>query len=127
MAAIAQSVPGSTDWGNWTWQFLKEELAPYRGRTALVARMVVASTLMMIVSMVFRMLDEMADRIDGRAPTEPGADKWREVLNQRLHDAAAEASRELPALRAQSYDSLLREIDALTSGLATEIAAEFPG
>src|SRR5581483_2113289 len=39
----------------WLWEFLKEELAPYPGRGAIVARMVIASTLMMIVTMVFRL------------------------------------------------------------------------
>jgi multidrug resistance protein MdtO len=39
----------------WFRQFLKEELKPYPGRAALVARMVIASTLVMIISMVFRM------------------------------------------------------------------------
>ena len=34
--------------------FLKEELAPYAGRGALVARMVIASTAVMVVTMVFR-------------------------------------------------------------------------
>jgi multidrug resistance protein MdtO len=34
--------------------FLKEELAPYAGRGALVARMVIASTAVMLVTMVFR-------------------------------------------------------------------------
>ena len=38
----------------WLWTFLKEELAPYPGRTALVARMTVAVTLVMIINMVFR-------------------------------------------------------------------------
>ncbi len=38
----------------WLWDFLKEELAPYPGRTALVARMVIASTVVMIVTMTFK-------------------------------------------------------------------------
>ncbi len=38
----------------WFGQFLKEEMAPYRGRTALVARMVTASTLIMILCMTFK-------------------------------------------------------------------------
>jgi multidrug resistance protein MdtO len=39
----------------WLWEFLKEELAPFPGRGGVVARMVLASTLMMIISMVFRL------------------------------------------------------------------------
>jgi multidrug resistance protein MdtO len=54
MATIAQIVPTSP--GGWTWfrEFLREELTPYPGRVALVARMVIASTLAMIVTMTFR-------------------------------------------------------------------------
>src|SRR3974390_3213527 len=54
MATIAQSVPTSP--GRWTWfrEFLKEELTPYPGRVALVARTVIAATLAMIVTMTFR-------------------------------------------------------------------------
>src|SRR5277367_5451115 len=39
----------------WFWEFLKEELAPFPGRGGIVARMVIASTLMMIITMVFRL------------------------------------------------------------------------
>src|SRR6185369_5890698 len=35
-------------------EFLKEELAPYPGRAALVARMVICATLLMILTMTFR-------------------------------------------------------------------------
>ena len=38
----------------WLWNLLKEELAPYPGRTALVVRMTIAVTLVMIINMVFR-------------------------------------------------------------------------
>jgi multidrug resistance protein MdtO len=54
MAAIAQSFPHSNGRFAWLWAFLRDELAPYHGRTALVARMVTASTLIMIISMTFR-------------------------------------------------------------------------
>jgi len=40
---------------SWFWEFLKEELAPYPGRGGIVARMAIASTVMMIVTMVFRL------------------------------------------------------------------------
>jgi multidrug resistance protein MdtO len=54
MATLAQSVPASPPPLAWFWQFLKEELTPYPGRFEMVSRMVVASTLIMIVIMTFR-------------------------------------------------------------------------
>ena len=39
----------------WFREFLKDELAPFPGRGGIVARMVIASTVMMIVTMVFRL------------------------------------------------------------------------
>ncbi len=39
----------------WLKEFLKEELAPYPGRAALVARMVICATLVMILTMTFRL------------------------------------------------------------------------
>jgi multidrug resistance protein MdtO len=38
----------------WLWEFLKHELAPYPGRIATVARMVLAATLVMIICNTFR-------------------------------------------------------------------------
>src|SRR5258705_9383418 len=38
----------------WLKEFLKEELSPYPGRAALVARMVICATLVMILTMTFR-------------------------------------------------------------------------
>src|SRR5882757_4858946 len=54
MAAIAQGFPGSNGRFAWLWEFLRDEMAPYRGRTALVVRMVTAATVVMIISMTFR-------------------------------------------------------------------------
>src|ERR1700733_2204919 len=54
MATIAQNVPESRQPLNWLWEFLNEELAPYRGRVYLVARMVIAATLVIIITMTFR-------------------------------------------------------------------------
>jgi len=54
MATLAQSVPASPRPWAWFREFLREELAPYPGRGALVARMVTAATLVMIINMVFR-------------------------------------------------------------------------
>jgi multidrug resistance protein MdtO len=57
MATGAQSIAdsGSTAPLPWIWQFLKHELAPYPGRAAVVGRMVLAATLVMIVCMTFRL------------------------------------------------------------------------
>jgi multidrug resistance protein MdtO len=54
MATAAQSVPATPSSLSWLGEFLKEELAPYPGRTALVARMVIAATVVMVICMVFR-------------------------------------------------------------------------
>jgi multidrug resistance protein MdtO len=54
MASIAQSLPASNAKLRWLWQWLREELAPYPGRGLLVARMVIAATLVMIIIMTFR-------------------------------------------------------------------------
>jgi multidrug resistance protein MdtO len=73
-----------------------------------------------------RMLEEMADRIEKPvAPIATGAGELRQLLEQRLQDTEAAASRELPAIRAQSFVRLLQGIDALTSSLAKEAAADF--
>jgi len=52
---MAQS-DNSFNW-NWegAWNFLKSELAPYPGRTALVARITIAATIMMLCVMTFRL------------------------------------------------------------------------
>jgi multidrug resistance protein MdtO len=54
MATIAQSVPESRQPLSWFWDFLKQELTPYPGRVSLAARMVIAATLVMIITMTFR-------------------------------------------------------------------------
>jgi multidrug resistance protein MdtO len=54
MAAIAQNLTGTTGSFTWFWEFLKQELAPYRGRASLIARMVTASTLTMIIGVTFQ-------------------------------------------------------------------------
>ena len=50
--------PIVTEWPRplaWLREFLKEELAPYSGRGLLVARMVIAATLVMLITMTFRL------------------------------------------------------------------------
>ena len=54
MATAAQSVSTTPSILSWLEEFLKHELSPYPGRTALVARMVIAATLVMMICMVFR-------------------------------------------------------------------------
>jgi len=55
MEAVASAI---TEWARpliWLRTFLKEELAPYPGRGALVARMVIAATAVMLIAMTFRL------------------------------------------------------------------------
>src|SRR6201995_172124 len=54
MATITQSLPQSSGPVPWMWKFLRQELALYPGRTALLARMTIAAALVMIVCMTFR-------------------------------------------------------------------------
>jgi multidrug resistance protein MdtO len=53
MATAAQSLSLTHSSLSWLGEFLKHELSPYPGRTALVARMVIAATLVMMICMVF--------------------------------------------------------------------------
>jgi multidrug resistance protein MdtO len=54
MATAAQSASATPSSLSWLAEFLKHELSPYPGRAALVARMVIAATLVMVICMVFR-------------------------------------------------------------------------
>jgi multidrug resistance protein MdtO len=54
MATIAQSLLQSSGPLPWMWKFLQQELTPYPGRTAVVARMTITVTLVVIVCMTFR-------------------------------------------------------------------------
>ena len=54
MATAAPSISNASSPSPWFWQFLNEELAPYPGRTELVARIVIAATIVMILTMTFR-------------------------------------------------------------------------
>lgn len=55
MATSAQAIAGETFSFSWLGQFLKQELWPYPGRVSLVARMVLATTIVMVVSMTFQL------------------------------------------------------------------------
>ena len=54
MASVSQSVSGSQPPSRWFRQFLTHELAPYPRRARTVSRMVIAATLVMIITMTFR-------------------------------------------------------------------------
>jgi multidrug resistance protein MdtO len=55
MAVLAQSAPAPPRSTVWFLAFLKDELTPYPDRAALVARMVIAATIVMLITMTFRM------------------------------------------------------------------------
>jgi multidrug resistance protein MdtO len=55
MTAVAHRLPQLSRRLDWLAAFLSEELRPYPGRTATVARMVFAATLVMIICMTFRL------------------------------------------------------------------------
>lgn len=55
MSTVAQTIPGPTSSSSWVGKLLKEEFSPYSGRFGLVARMVLATTIVMIVSMTFQL------------------------------------------------------------------------
>src|SRR4029079_5105108 len=54
MATLTSSVSGSQSQLGWFQEFLRHELAPYPRRAQTVARMVIAATLVMIITMAFR-------------------------------------------------------------------------
>lgn len=54
MATLAKGM-GASPAAPWLWEFLKQELAPFPGRSGLVARIVITSTLIMIAVMTFRL------------------------------------------------------------------------
>jgi multidrug resistance protein MdtO len=57
MASLAETAPAPSQPLAQLREFLKEELSPYPGRFALVARMAIAATLMMVISMTFKIPD----------------------------------------------------------------------
>ena len=54
MATVVQSLPQPARPVTWIREFLQEELAPYEGRAAVVARMTLAATLVTIICLAFR-------------------------------------------------------------------------
>jgi len=73
-------------------------------------------------------LEEMADRIEGLRPVMSGESKdATDLLRQTIEESEVERARGLPARQAQSFTTLLRGIDGLTTSLASEVAAEFGG
>ena len=72
-----------------------------------------------------RMLEEMADRVEGRSrQVGSGAEETSELIGRKLQDAEAAAKKELPLAQAHSFVTLLGEIDGLTNSLAGQIATE---
>jgi multidrug resistance protein MdtO len=71
------------------------------------------------------MLEEMADRVEGRERhVGSGAEEMSELIGRKLQDAEAAAKRELPVAQAHSFVTLLGEIDGLTTFLVGQIATE---
>jgi multidrug resistance protein MdtO len=71
------------------------------------------------------MLEEMADRIEGAPAAENSIRESHELFNRTVEEIHGEGPAQLPSGRAASFVALLRSIDALTSSLASEVAAEF--
>ena len=74
------------------------------------------------------LLEEMAERIE-RNPLDAGnsIEESHDLLNRAVEEVLHYEPAQLPPARATSFVALLRSIDALTSSLALEIAAEFDG
>jgi hypothetical protein len=73
-----------------------------------------------------QMLEEMADAIEGK-PTEVQltAQDSARLLERVLEECCGPDARRLPAVRVESFVTLLREIERLTTSLAKGIATEF--
>ena len=73
-----------------------------------------------------QILEEMADAIEGkRSNMETAAEDFRGLLERVLQECCGPEAQRLPALRVDSFVTLLREIDQLTASLAKEITTEF--
>jgi len=71
-----------------------------------------------------RLLEDMADRIDGNvAPEANSVDDSQELFNKTIEGLQGEDSSQLPPGRAQSLITLLRRIDGLTTSLASEVTS----
>src|ERR1700758_4249831 len=56
MPAQSATSPSTIDQGGkWFWNFLKQELSPYPGRLWIVGRVTIASTIVMLLVMTFRL------------------------------------------------------------------------
>jgi multidrug resistance protein MdtO len=73
-----------------------------------------------------QMLEKMAEWIEGNAPDGGNSiQESHELLSRTVEGIHGEEPTHLPPGRAASFVALLRSIDALTTSLASEIAAEF--
>lgn len=73
-----------------------------------------------------QMLEEMADRMEGK-PQQPAkilGDSLA-LLERTVQGCSSEASQKLPAARVESFETLLRRIDELTNYLSRDIGTEF--
>jgi multidrug resistance protein MdtO len=74
------------------------------------------------------MLDQVADRLEGREPSgTPERGELQKSSAEALDNLEAEASRELPTAKAQSLITLLRAIDDLTTRVWKQMATDFAG
>jgi multidrug resistance protein MdtO len=72
-----------------------------------------------------QMLEQMADRVEGREhQVGSGAEEMSELIRRKLQDAEAAAKKELPVAQTHSFVTLLGEIHGLTNSLAGQIATE---
>jgi multidrug resistance protein MdtO len=73
-----------------------------------------------------RILEEMADRVDGREHSGAGqGEQSAAARKEALRNIELEARRELHPAQAQSFVTLLQAIDVLTTSLAGEIERHF--
>jgi multidrug resistance protein MdtO len=71
-----------------------------------------------------RILEEMADRVEGKAVSETNSvDDSHELFNKTIEGLQNEDPSQLPAGRAQSLITLLGGIDGVTTSLASEVAS----
>ncbi len=54
MATATVAEPANQSFTSWFWEFLKGELSPYPGRWVMVARIVIAATITMMITMTFK-------------------------------------------------------------------------
>ena len=72
-----------------------------------------------------RMLEEMADMIEQKTPpASHNVEDSQELLNRTVEAIEGQDAAQLPPGRAQSFITLIRGIDGLTTSLASEITRD---